>query len=60
LSKSTYLILSEAGRTITGKGREASPGDAEGRAGSNEGLKAKFSDAPRDTSNQRSGHGVDI
>lgn len=24
--KGTYLILSEAGRTITGKGREASPG----------------------------------
>lgn len=58
--KGTYLILSEAGRTITGKGREASPGDGEGRAGSNEGLKAKFSDAPRETSNQRSGRRADI
>lgn len=58
--KGTYLILSEAGRTITGKGREASPGDAEGRAESNEGLKAKFSHGPRDTSNQRPGRWADI
>lgn len=58
--KGTYLILSEAGRTITGKGREASPRDVEGRAGRNEGLKANFSCAPRDTSNQRLGCWADI